>query len=221
MKISFGKGIQTWKTEFKLNMTDLGEVLDAFSGCKNIQTTEASNDQQAQPPAPSGSWHGQGEFTDFEHNGKKKQNHTTLRPHKPQMRSLTGPSQAKLSGRALCPHTTGSPWCHCSFWIWNRNRTEFLTFYPKDNWRYKLRYSCGEKTAEQVLSPLQWESAFCVHQSWNLLIMVITKHQSRSFSGRKSQPIFYHLRFSSLEIPLVWVPISVWLRAFVKIWLFF
>lgn len=172
-------------------------------------------------PCTSGSWRGQGEFTDFEHNGKKKQNHTTLRPHKPQMRSLTGPSQAKLSGRALCPHTTGSPWCHCSFWIWNRNRTEFLTFYPKDNWRYKLRYSCGKKTAEQVLSPLQWESAFCVHQSWNLLIMVITKHQSRSFSGRKSQPIFYHLRFSSLEIPLVWVPISVWLRAFVKIWLFF
>lgn len=53
-------------------------------------------------PCTSGSWRGQGEFTDFEHNGKKKQNHTTLRPHKPQIRSLTGPSQAKLSGGALC-----------------------------------------------------------------------------------------------------------------------
>lgn len=60
MKISFGKGIQTWKTEFKLNMTDLGEVLDAFSGCKNIQTTEASNDQQAQPPAPQAPGMGKG-----------------------------------------------------------------------------------------------------------------------------------------------------------------
>lgn len=53
----------------KLNMTDLGEVLGAFSGCKDIQT-KASNEQQAQPPAPQAS--GVGEFTDFEQNGKKK-----------------------------------------------------------------------------------------------------------------------------------------------------
>lgn len=221
MKISFGKGIQTWKTEFKLNMTDLGEVLDAFSGCKNIQTTEASNDQQAQPPAPQAPGVGKGNSLILSTMGKRSKTtqhwgHTSHR-----WGAWLDPARQSSQEGHCTPNTTGSPWCHCSFWIWNRNRTEFLTFYPKDNWRYKLRYSCSEKTAEQVLSPLQWESAFCVHQSWNLLIMVITKHQSRSFSGRKSQPIFYHLRFSSLEIPLVWVPISVCLRAFVKIWLFF
>lgn len=46
-------------------MTDLGEALDAFSGCKNIQTTEASNEEQ--PPAPPGMGKG-----NFEPNGKKK-----------------------------------------------------------------------------------------------------------------------------------------------------
>lgn len=189
MKFSFGKGIKTWKTEFKLNMTDLGEVLDAFSGCKNIQTTEASNELQAQPPAPQAPGVGKGNSLILSTMGKRSKTtqhwgHTSHRSG-----AWLGPArQSSQEGHCATVPTTGSPWCHCSFWIWNRNTTEFLTFYPKDNWRYKLRYSWGEKTTKQVLSPLQWESALCVHQSWNLLIMIITKHQSRSSSGRKSQP---------------------------------
>lgn len=57
---------QLWKRNS--NMEDriqaqhdwLGWGLDAFSGCKNIQTTEASNDQQAQPPAPQAPGVGKG-----------------------------------------------------------------------------------------------------------------------------------------------------------------
>lgn len=80
-------------------MTNLGEVLGAFSGCKDIQT-KASNEQQAQPPAPQAS--GVGEFTDFEQNGKKKK--------------TTGATDQWLDW-SHCAPTTGSLWGHCSFWI--------------------------------------------------------------------------------------------------------
>lgn len=66
-------------------MTHLGEVLDAFSGCKNIQTTEASKEQQAQPPAPPGV--GKGSSLILSTMGKRR------KPHKPQISGLTGPNQ--------------------------------------------------------------------------------------------------------------------------------
>lgn len=80
-------------------MTDLGEALDASSGCKNIQTTEASKEEQAQPPCTS--WHGQGEFTDFEQNGKKKK--TTQATDQ----GWPGPNQ-ESSQEGLCDPTMGS-----------------------------------------------------------------------------------------------------------------
>lgn len=83
--------------------------------------------------APCTSCCGQGEFTDFEQNGKKKKTTQAM------ISGLTGPNQESPQ-EGPCDPTMGSLWCHCSFWIWNRNTTEFLTLHPKGNWRYKLRY---------------------------------------------------------------------------------
>lgn len=209
MKFSFGKGIKTWKTEFKLNMTDLGEVLDAFSGCKNIQTTEASNELQAQPPAPQAPGVGKGNSLILSTMGKRSKTtqhwgHTSHRSG-----AWLGPArQSSQEGHCATVPTTGSPWCHCSFWIWNRNTTEFLTFYPKDNWRYKLRYSWGEKKCKTGPEPTP--VGICSLCAPELELTDNDHHQTPEqelFWQEVTAKIFYHLRFSSVEIPLVWVPI--------------
>lgn len=90
-------------------MTHLGEVLDASSGCKNIQTTETSNEQQAQPPAV-----GKGSSLIWSTMGKRR------KPHKPQMSGLAGPNQENSQELTVVP-------------LKFLDTREFLTLYPKDN----------------------------------------------------------------------------------------
>lgn len=80
-------------------MTDWGEVLDAFSGCKNIQT-EASEEEQAQPPAPPAM--GKGNSLILHKMGKRR------KPHKPQIRAGLHPTR-KAPGKG--PVTPA--WAHC------------------------------------------------------------------------------------------------------------
>lgn len=111
-------------------MTDSGEVLDSFSGCKNIQT-EASNEQQDQPPASPGWTRG---ILWFWAQREKEENHISHRAV-----AWLDPTRKALRKGPVTP-----PWAHhsghCSFWIQNRNIREFLNLYPKENWTYKLRY---------------------------------------------------------------------------------
>lgn len=123
LKISFGKGNKTWKTEFKLNMTDLGEALDASSGCKNIQTTEASKEEQAQPPAPPGM--GKGNSLILSQMGKRR------KPHKPQIRAGLDPTRKALRKGSVSP-----AWAHCGATAVFGSGTgiqELLPLYPRDN----------------------------------------------------------------------------------------
>ncbi|RMB95445.1 hypothetical protein DUI87_28067 [Hirundo rustica rustica] len=66
-------------------MTDLGDVLDASSGCGNMRTREASNGQQDQPPAPPGV--GEGNSLILSTTGKRR------KLHNPPSSGLTGPNQ--------------------------------------------------------------------------------------------------------------------------------
>lgn len=99
---------------------------------------------------------------------------------------LTGPNQESLQ-EGPCDPTMDHCGATAVFGTQEYNRVPHST--SKGQLKTQIEISWGERTAKEVLSPLQlqWESAFCGHQSWNLLIMII-KHQSRSFFGRKSQP---------------------------------
>lgn len=154
--------------------------------------------------APCTSWHGQGELNSLilSKMGKRR------KPHKPQIRAGLDPTRKALRKGSVTP--PWAHWCHCSVWIWNRNTTELLPLYPRDNWRYKLRYP-GVKE--------QQKTSWAHSSSSGNLLSVCTRagtdndhHQTPEqelFWQEATAKIFYNLGFSSVETPLVWMSTSV------------
>lgn len=181
-------------------MTDLGEALDASSGCKNIQTTEASKEEQAQPPAPPGM--GTGNSLILSKMGKRR------KPHKPRIRAGLDPTRKALRKGSVTP-----AWAHCGATavfgsgtgIQQSSSLYIQGITEGTNWDI-----LGWKNSKRGPEPTPAPVGIC---------FVCTRagpdndhHQTPEqelFWQEATDKTFYNLRFSSVETPLVWMPTSV------------
>lgn len=133
------------------------------------------------------SWLDKGNFVILSTTGKRR------KPHKPQGSGLTGPNQ-ESSQEGPCDPTRGSPQWPLQFLDTEQEYKRIPYFISKGKLNVQTEISQGKRTTKEVLRPLhlQWESAFCVHQSWNLLRTITTKHQRQGLFWQETRgKIFY------------------------------